>query len=248
MQKKKYLIALSFLLLFFCRPVVHGQPNVSELLELGDSLYRSHQYLSAFEKYETIYSRKRCSPQMLLKMASVQEGVGDHARTLYFLMQHYWLTYDVRVRDKILSIAEAQSLRGYVFEDGDYFMRIWFRYRSILMAIIFSVCLVFFVGIFYLRSAKKRRRKIALYLFCWTLCGFSLLFWDTLFRQEYGISLQNALVLEAPSSAAAQLDNLSVGERAMIEERDVIWTKIKWQTTKGYQQGYVRTKSLLFFG
>ena len=257
MQRKKHLliVALAPLLLLICCPARAEQDadEVLKLLARGDALYQSHQYVEAFGVYRVIYEEKgQYTPQMLLKMASVQEGIGDYAKTLYFLTENYKATYDKRVREKILSLVDAHALRGHAFGDRDHFMRAWYRFRTPLLAVfsLLSLCLLGCVVLWRLSKKGHSGSMVAVMrpLVFSALFSIFLLFGDLLFHQSHGILAEDALVLQAPSAAAVQVADCSSGDRVIVEERGTVWTKIRWCTPAGTRGvGYVRTKALLFF-
>ena len=260
MQRKKHLVIVTLsplLLLLFCSARAGGAGgDVDEALKLlatGDSLYQSHQYVEAFGVYRVIYEEKgKYTPRMLLKMASVQEGIGDYAKTLYFLTENYRATYDERVREKILALVDAHALRGHVFGDRDYFMRTWHRLQSPLFTVFLFLSLCLLGRIVFLRLSKRRSSgpmaTTRLFLVFSALFSVFFLFGDLFFHRSHGILAEDALVLQAPSAAAAQVADYGSGDKVIVEERGSVWTKIRWHTSSGTRGvGYVRTKVLLFF-
>ena len=216
-------------------------------METGDVLYHTHRYLEAYEHYARVHEGGWSSPRMLLKMASIQEGMGHYPEALYFLAQHYHITHDTHVRRKIHSIAAAQSLRGYVFGHADFFARWWHRCRSVLTTTGLLLCLILLAIILYRRFAGKKAIHIAPYFFLSMMCSACLIAGDVVLRQPCAIPWQKALVVSEPSSAADQLGLLQQGERVVVRERTPIWTKIRYHhTQKDRREGYVRTKALLF--
>ena len=53
-------------------------------LELADSLFEAKKYTLALPIYDSIYSKAELqTPQMLLKMAMIHEGLGDAGKAIY---------------------------------------------------------------------------------------------------------------------------------------------------------------------
>src|SRR5688500_9317335 len=90
----------------------YSQPT--NQLQKADSLFAQHQYTEAFKIYQQLLHRQeKYSPQMLLKMAFIQEGLKNYTQALYFL-HLYHTKYPSRLAlRKIEELARAHKLTGY---------------------------------------------------------------------------------------------------------------------------------------
>jgi hypothetical protein len=88
----KFPVLLFFILLGGIKPSWGQMPE--ERLQRADSLFEQREYTEAFSLYNTLLATDRvCSPAMLMKMAYIQEGLGDYSEALYYLNQYFLITH-----------------------------------------------------------------------------------------------------------------------------------------------------------
>src|ERR1041385_2293304 len=63
-------------------------------LKMADSLYLKKQYTQSLELYREIFDQHSYSPAMLLKMAYIEEGLGQNPMALYYINLYYEITHD----------------------------------------------------------------------------------------------------------------------------------------------------------
>ena len=63
--------------------------GIYKALNKADSLYISKKYAEAYTDYLHIFEQGKYTPQMLLKMAYVKEGLGEVPEALYYLNVYY---------------------------------------------------------------------------------------------------------------------------------------------------------------
>ncbi len=114
MQNIKILF-LNFILFLFVSLLKINEVRADDSsIHLADSLFQKKKYTEAFDVYSSIFETKRqFSPQMLLKMAFIQEGLGDYSEALYYLstLQQHYPNPDLRI--KINTLAETHNIYGY---------------------------------------------------------------------------------------------------------------------------------------
>src|SRR6478609_6556706 len=113
---------LFFLLGFFLRlQPVYSQKLTPSLIQ-ADSLYQKKEYLKSLVVYKKILEKgQEYSPQMLLKMAYMEEALHHYEQSMYYLNLYYNLHPNRAVLRKMEEVAQAHGLIGYVYSDADFF-------------------------------------------------------------------------------------------------------------------------------
>src|SRR5690242_11290095 len=82
-------------------------------LKMADSLYVKKQYTQSLELYQQIFDAHTYSPAMLLKMAFIEEALGQNPKALYYINLYYDITHDVTALHKMDDMATRYNLSGY---------------------------------------------------------------------------------------------------------------------------------------
>ena len=201
----------------------------NNLINQADSLFEQKQFTESFELYHQIYHEQQmASPQMLLKMAFIKEGLNDHMLALYYLIKYYQLTYDEDVLQKIASLAEENELYGYEYDDFTFFMNFYQKYRSIIIYLFLFLSLVFLI-ITLLVKVYRKRLSINLLILCMVmLVGYAI----TLNVDPQGnyliVEKRNSPLMSGPSSASNVYSFLEKGHRLEISGQKDNWFKVHW--------------------
>jgi len=244
MQRKpfKLFFLLSILLVWMTGNVGKAAPNASSiLLESADSLFAQGKYTEAFEIYEDIFHQtQRFSPKMLLKMAYVQEALGDYTQTLYYLNLYYLHSGDQKTLQKMEELAEAHELEGYQLTDAERFVA--FYYKNFLEINIgaFVVLLLMLASII-----RNRLRKFDISLPIIGLATVMVLFFylnNYVINARRGIiSNNNSLLMAAPSAGSDLVDQVNKGHRVKILDKQDIWYKVDF----GGQEAFIRENNVM---
>ncbi len=78
------------------------------------------------------------SPAVLMKMAFIQESLGDYSEALYYLNEYFLLTSDEGAVQKMQQLSEQHSLRGYAYTD---YHLIWQRISESIATSLFTCSL-----------------------------------------------------------------------------------------------------------
>src|SRR5436190_19381321 len=108
MQKR----VCKIVLLILCASA-YACAQTSPLLPKGDSLFSAKQYTQAFEHYQTLHASGRYSPNMFLRMAYIQEGLGHLGESMYYLNLYFLASDDTQALNKMEELAEKNNLEGY---------------------------------------------------------------------------------------------------------------------------------------
>jgi len=230
---------LSLLLLCFLNTLspqkVCAQIQNSQLLQQADSLFADSQYTESIRLYEQIYQQAQmASPAMLLRMAFIQEGLGEYSQALYYLNTYYLLTSDDEVLQKISKLSEEYDLKGYSYSDIDYIRGFVSRYQYLMVLLLIGVAMA---GLLYyvLRGKGGSERPLGFGISYLLVLG--LLFYLTNFSPvpDYGIIVDsNAYIMKAPSAGADVLGISSKGHRVKVSGRQDVWAQIEWEGEPAY--------------
>ncbi|MBC7388613.1 MAG: hypothetical protein H7329_05345 [Opitutaceae bacterium] len=232
MQKSvhKYLTIIFILL----NTNAFAQSNKSNL-KVADSLFTAKKYSDAFIKYNNIFENGFHTPRMLLKMAYIKEGSGEIPEALFFL-NIYYVNYPTRnILKKMESLAETRQIAGYEYDDSNYFLYLYFRYKTEIILGLVGILFAFFLAIVTNRVVFKRIPITSPYLFFF-MAAFVYLFINYSDRFSYkGIIMQNkALVMSKPSAGSDVLATLEKGTRLHVWDNTDIWYEVRWENKHAF--------------
>ena len=145
-------VTIAFLMLFFIQPA-KCQDNKAILYE-ADSLFQMKRYTQSLELYHQLFEEQHSyTPQMLLKMAYINEGLGNYSQALYYLNEYYLKTSDQDVLTKMEELADKHKLYGYQFTDTDLFLNFYNKYIPEIIMVTLALTLF----LFGLMVAQKRK-------------------------------------------------------------------------------------------
>lgn len=196
-------------------------------LTVGDSLFNQQKYTEAFEVYLSIMDEGDASEAMLLRMAYIQDGLGNYPEALFYLDHYYRLSADRRVIGKIASIAESNELEGFSYDDLLFF-KVWLaKYRTLLIAGL-TLVIALLMG-YTIQKRKQMQRPLSAGVI--QLMLLLLLFMLTnISPSRYGIIIEDHVLLRSgPSAGAEPVEVLPKGHKVPILDQDEVWTKILWE-------------------
>ena len=208
---------------------------VGQEIETADSLFYTRKYTEANEIYESIYSTQKASPSMLLKMAFIQEGLGNYADALFFLNRYYGLTANKKVLVKMREIADEQGLSGYEYSDKEFFGNLLYRYQTGVLGVLFALSILLIATTYRYKKLKKQNYTPAIL----QVIVVSLLLAvsnDFFSKPKAIINQDQTLLMTGPSAGAEPMDIIKKGHKVSILEITDTWVKIGW----GDEEGYIR--------
>jgi hypothetical protein len=233
--------AILFLIfIFFITPAVNAQ-SANLLLRQADELFDQKRYTEAYPLYLQIFNEhQQASPEMLVKMAYITEGLDEHGLALYYLNLYYYQTAEKAALKKMESLAKEHNLKGYEFGDFELFVNFYHRHYTHIVYLFLAFSLLFFALLF--RSAKKSATKpigLAIAYMVTLAVLFVLINFDTF--NSKGIVTNEAYIMEAPSAAANLKGFAQKGNKVTILNEDDVWLKIKWDD----QNAYIRRNNII---
>ncbi len=216
-------------------PVAEDPMPVDEKLVLADSLFKAKRYTQSFDLYESILREDRkSSPAMLLKMAYIREGLNNPADALYYLNLYYLKTSDKDVLEKMEKLAGDKGLRGYEFNDFEFFKTIFYRYYQYLIIFLFALALLL-LALAYHQKFKKHNRPVL--PAAGMVVVLILLFYTLNFGLKYdrGIIMEDrTYLMQGPSAGAEVLTIVNKGHRLEIDGEEDVWIRTKWDNRTVY--------------
>ncbi len=210
-------------------------------LKRGDSLFSSGRYLEALSIYEHLLNkRKEFSPQMLLKMAFVEESKNNYPQTLYYLNLHYRISPDKQVLKKLEELAQTHRLEGYQYTDKTYFLSLYDSYHWYI--IVFWIIIIFITSFWLISRVRQERTIIPPLAVGFSVVVILLLLHNFTTQRTLGIIKNDyTTFVESPSAAATVLKVVKRGNRYPILEKKDSWYKV----TIDNKVGYVRLHNTL---
>src|SRR5688572_27437802 len=129
MQNYLSIFCLFFLIYTFNTSQPVYAQNFNSSLKTADSLFQKKEYLRSLAVYEKILkSGKEYAPQMLLKMAYMEEALHHYSESQYYLNLYYNHHPSRSVLRKMEEVAQTQGLVGYEYRDTDFFLTQFRKY------------------------------------------------------------------------------------------------------------------------
>ncbi|WP_232058446.1 SH3 domain-containing protein [Nibribacter ruber] len=216
--------------------------STTEKLTRADSLYNQHQYTQAFTIYEQLLTKQRVyTPQMLLKMAYVQEGLQRYTQSMYYLQLYYSKHPSRSILKKMEEVGLQQHLQGYEYTDWDFFKTQFHKYYDKILELLLIGAVVF-LTILVRRWVKKKpiaKQTQGTFL---VYVAFLFFYANFLTLGQQGLILNaNVPIMTAPSAGAGLVTTAGVGHRVNIVGEQDIWYRIEWKD----QTAYIRKNNLL---
>ena len=158
---QKWVLKITFLVLILLIPSAFSFAQTSAYrLQTADSLFEKKQYTQSFEHYEAIVKNGEYSPAMFLKMAYIQEGLGNVGKALYYLSLYQESSGDRTTEIKMTEIAQKYQLEGYETSDTEMFLS-WYHnaYKYITYALV-TVC-IFLLALAFRFRFRQHVRPVA---------------------------------------------------------------------------------------
>ncbi len=237
-------IFFCFFIAAFLLPEDSSAQGVKSVLSKADSLFELKKYTESFDQYQQVFAEDVATPQMLMKMAFIKEGLDEYPEALFYLTKFYDITHSNLALKKINEIAEKQGLLGYEVTDADFFVSWYATYSEIILIglmCIIVVLLALQVFRFYMR------KSLSTGLMTWQLI-FALalaIIINYPFADSTAIIVEPATYLmKGPSAGAPMQEIVSQGHKVKVLDEGQIWTKILWRDA----EVYVRSGSLKRLG
>lgn len=232
MQKRSVkIITLIFVFIFL--DFTAKATSSTALIQSADSLFINKRFTQALQLYEQVYSNSNYTPSMLLKMAYIHEGLGDIAKTQYFLQVYFLATNDHSVLDKSEEVAKKYGLEGYSITTWDRFRLLLIDYRTVIISVMMMVVLLFLGLVVYM---SLRNQRLLAPISAVLATSIVLVFFLQLQRDgDFAILNQpNIYLMSGPSVGANVVEIVDAGHKVEVVETEDVWLKVIWQQQHAY--------------
>jgi len=213
-------------------------PSFSQIFEyrlkMADSLYTKKQYTQSLDLYRQIFNERTYSPAMLLRMAYIEEGLGQNHMALYYINLYYELTHDETALNKMEDMAVRYNLTGYEANRTDHIRALIAENKTAIIIALSSICLVLLSLMIYTLKKKNIKPYISFSFFILTSI-LLVAFINRDLTPVNGITLNApAFLMSGPSPAAKVVGVITEGHRLPIRGRQDVWVKVKWRDGIAY--------------
>ncbi len=230
-KKEMWFKFFRVLIVFFLNSLTLSAQDIQR----ADSLFNSRKYTEANEIFESIYADQKASPSMLMKMAFIQEGLGNYAEALFFLNQYYELTANKKVLEKMREIAEENELTGYEYSDIEFFGNLVQKYKHGILGVLFALSILLLAMTY--RYKKQKNPNYTPVVMQVLVCVLLLAITNDFFSKPKAIvNRDQTLLMTGPSAGAEPIELIKKGHKVSILETTDAWVKIGW----GDREGYIR--------
>jgi tetratricopeptide (TPR) repeat protein len=203
-------------------------------LKMADSLYVKKQYTQSLELYQQIFDAHTYSAAMLLKMAFIEEALGQNAKALYYINLYYDITHDQTALHKMDDMAARYNLSGYELSQTDHTLAIINENRTAITTALSGLCILL-VGLMIFTLRRKKTRPYMSFSFFILSVILLIAFTNIDLAPANGIT-QNApaYLMSGPSAGAKVVGIVNEGNRLPIRGRHDVWVKVKWRDGYAY--------------
>ena len=229
-------------LLFLLFPILTPLDSTSQSkLFQADSLFKSKKYTESKSIYSEITTTGKASPSLLLKLAYIDEGLGDYVQALFHLNNYYSMTSNQQALDKMRSIAEKKELVGYEYSDYAFFRNLLIEFKREIEMSLCALLLLLTFFTFWKQQKKKVFRPL-LYVQIGLIFILGLLVNDFFEHDRAIINADNVILMSGPSAGAEPVEIIEKGHLIEVLSRHDTWVKILWYD----QEVFIKTQKLLF--
>lgn len=221
-------------------PAIHAQTNPEARLASADSLFAARQYTESFSQYQKVFTQQEeVSPALLLKMAFIQESMGDYSEALYYLNEYYLLTSDESAVQKMQQLSEQYNLRGYAYTDYQLFYNYLREYRYYVIYALIALAMLGLIFLVLSRQQEARpgqtNRPYGWGVTYLLLLGLLWFMTNASLEPRQAIIMDdNTYIMAAPSSGSEVVHIGEKGHRVPIGKQQDVWTQIEWDGKPAY--------------
>jgi hypothetical protein len=221
------IVALLCVTISFC---ARGQ---APTLHTADSLFSAKKYTQALALYTQLLDRQLASPAMLLKMALIQEGLGNVAYSQKCLYQYYQLTNDGRALARLEEVAARHRLEGYGLDEVETWKAAAAREWPFARNVALAVCgLVLTCAAYFRRQGYRARVWLGV-----VAVTILLLHLGNYYLQPTARAMSKPgllYIMNGPSAGASVIEVVEGGHLfTQLGQRDV-WVRIAWRGQEAY--------------
>ncbi len=210
---------------------INCQADVKEL-QKADSLFNQRSYKEAMEIYRKNYQEGLYSSSMLLKMAFIEEGIGDNEQATLYLSKYYDLAPNPQVITKIKSLTGQNTLVGYEVSDAQRFLLFLIEYKEYIVGLL----TLFLIGSIFSNWWTGRIEETRnTYWFTVLLILIIFVTNNFLVLPNTGlITSSPTIIVSKPTAGGELVEQVEPGHRVKIKSSKDNWFEIEWKEKSAF--------------
>ncbi len=221
---------------YCCFTVLFGAKTTPQVaLNQADSLFKKKNYTEALFFYDSLFNYEKVyTPQMLTKLAFIEEGLGNYTKTLYYLNYlHYWHPRQ-DIATKMDELAAKHDLSGYTSSDITLLYNYYSSYKTGAISMLITLTALLTALILFYKVRNKKTQYGLIFLDIVLLGGLFYLANFNPFPERAIVSKSNSLLMTEPSSASKLVDKINKGNRVTVLGKKDDWYLVEYNDTTAF--------------
>ena len=216
-----------------CSLIIFFNSDLKSQLIKADSLFNLNKYSESKVLYDSIfYKKNKYSNSMLLKMATIEENLGNYEKSIYYLELFQKNKNENKVLDKINNIVDNKNLNGFENSDKKIFIKIYKKYRNNILALLLTLTSIIFI-VNLVRYFRKNVVNFALPFF-YISSFLSLLIINIKPPSDAIVFKDYTFIMKEPSSGSDLHSILNKGDKLIVSKDLEVWYEIILNGEKRY--------------
>ena len=216
-----------------CSLIIFFNSDLKSQLIKADSLFNLNKYSESKVLYDSIfYKKNKYSNSMLLKMATIEENLGNYEKSIYYLELFQKNKNENKVLDKINNIVDNKNLNGFENSDKKIFINIYKKYRNNILALLLTLTSIIFI-VNLVRYFRKNVVNFALPFF-YISSFLSLLIINIKPPSDAIVFKDYTFIMKEPSSGSDLHSILNKGDKLIVSKDLEVWYEIILNGEKRY--------------
>ncbi|MBU82664.1 MAG: hypothetical protein CMB88_02705 [Flammeovirgaceae bacterium] len=216
-----------------CSLIIFFNSDLKSQLIKADSLFNLNKYSESKVLYDSIfYKKNKYSNSMLLKMATIEENLGNYEKSIYYLELFQKNKNENKVLDKINNIVDNKNLNGFENSDKKIFINIYKKYRNNILALLLTLTSIIFI-VNLVRYFRKNVVNFVLPFF-YISSFLSLLITNLKPPSDAIVFKDYTFIMKEPSSGSDLYSILNKGDKLIVSKDLEVWYEIILNGEKRY--------------
>jgi len=216
-----------------CSLIIFFNSDLKSQLIKADSLFNLNKYSESKVLYDSIfYKKNKYSNSMLLKMATIEENLGNYEKSIYYLELFQKNKNENKVLDKINNIVDNKNLNGFENSDKKIFINIYKKYRNNILALLLTLTSIIFI-VNLVTYFRKNVVNFALPFF-YISSFLSLLIINIKPPSDAIVFKDYTFIMKEPSSGSDLYSILNKGDKLIVSKDLEVWYEIILNGEKRY--------------
>ena len=216
-----------------CSLIIFFNSDLKSQLIKADSLFNLNKYSESKVLYDSIfYKKNKYSNSMLLKMATIEENLGNYEKSIYYLELFQKNKNENKVLDKINNIVDNKNLNGFENSDKKIFINIYKKYRNNILALLLTLTSIIFI-VNLVRYFRKNAVNFVLPFF-YISSFLSLLITNLKPPSDAIVFKDYTFIMKEPSSGSDLYSILNKGDKLIVSKDLEVWYEIILNGEKRY--------------